>query len=75
MTKGAKTRGRRRALTQVLRSAVRKMKAKLESDDFKPTVGDFLKLVEAEKEYEKNAEEIKELKITWVDQTESEIEK
>ncbi len=52
-------------IAQLLEVAITKMEAKLETDDFKPTVGDFLKLMQLEQELAQD--EAKEIKVTWVE--------
>ncbi len=52
-------------VAKLLQSAIAKMEAKLESDDFKPSVAEFLKLVQLEQELEQD--EAKEIKVTWVE--------
>ena len=49
----------------VLTSVVTKMKGKITADEFKPTLADFLRLVQLEKEI--GEEEPKEIKVTWVE--------
>jgi hypothetical protein len=49
----------------LLTDAVKKMEAKFTADDFKPTIGDFLKLVQMEKEF--GQEMAREIKVTWVE--------
>lgn len=49
----------------VLTSVVTKMKGKITADDFKPTLADFLRLVQLEKEIGEEAP--KEIKVTWVE--------
>ena len=49
----------------VLTSVVTKMEGKLKDNEFKPTLADFLRLVQLEKEI--GEEEPKEIKVTWVE--------
>ena len=49
----------------VLTSVVTKMKGKITADEFKPSLADFLRLVQLEKEI--GEEEPKEIKVTWVE--------
>lgn len=59
---------------KLLTDAVKKMEAKFKAADFKPTIGDFLKLVQMEKEFAQ--EMAREIKVTWVETpAESEPEK
>ena len=53
---------------ELIENAVAKMKEALEDQKFKPTVADFLRLLEAEKELEDAA--IKEIKVTWIEEPE-----
>jgi hypothetical protein len=50
---------------ELIENAVAKMKEALQEQKFKPTVADFLRLLEAEKELETAA--VKEIKVTWVE--------
>jgi hypothetical protein len=50
---------------KLLTDTVEKMEAKLQAEDFKPTIGDFLKLVQIEKEF--GQEMAREIKVTWVE--------
>ena len=59
-------------VSKVLQSIITQMEKKLETSDFKPTLGDFLKLVQLEKEIEE--EELKEIKVTWVEPVKSNTE-
>jgi hypothetical protein len=49
----------------VLTAVVEKMEGKLKDSEFKPTLADFLRLVQLEKEI--GEEEPKEIKVTWVE--------
>jgi len=56
-------------VSELLAKAINVIEDRLEQD-FKPTVGDFLKLVQLEKELD--AEDMaKEIKVTWVEPTET----
>ena len=50
---------------KILTSVITKMEAKLNTDEFKPSLADYLKLVQMEKEV--GDEEPKEIKVTWVE--------
>jgi hypothetical protein len=66
--------GEKARVMKLLTDAISKMEAKFEADDFKPSIGDFLKLVQIEKEL--GQEMAKEIKVTWVESpTESAREK
>jgi len=54
-------------ISELLGKAISKFEKKLDSDDFKPTVGDYVKLVQMEQEFEKETEAPKEIKVTWVE--------
>ena len=59
-------------VSTVLKSIITKMEAKLEEADFKPSLADFLRLVQLENETEE--EEPKEIKVTWVEPDKSSTE-
>jgi hypothetical protein len=49
----------------LVKHVIRKITSKLENDELKPTVGDFIRLLQLEKEL---AEETpREIKVTWVE--------
>lgn len=50
---------------QVLASVIEKMEEKLATNEFKPSLADYLKLVQMEKEIGDEAP--KEIKVTWVE--------
>jgi len=49
----------------VLETVIKQMESKLKESEFKPSLADFLKLVQMEKELEEEAP--KEIKVTWVE--------
>jgi hypothetical protein len=51
-------------ITELLENAIAKLETKLKADDFKPSMADYLKLMQLEKEFEQ--EQVKEIKVTWV---------
>jgi|SoiMethySBSTD1v2_1073268.scaffolds.fasta_scaffold301745_2 hypothetical protein len=57
-------------ISKFLDNAMKQFEKRLESEDIKPTLGDYLKLMQIEKELDRD--EAKEIKVTWVDQEESE---
>ena len=59
----------------LLETAIRKLRERFEAQDFKPSVADYLKLVEMEDELEQSNETLKEIKVTWVEPKESVYEK
>jgi hypothetical protein len=50
---------------ELLQNAIDKIQTKLESEEFKPSIGDYVKLMQMEKEVEQ--EDIKEITVTWVE--------
>jgi hypothetical protein len=52
-------------ISALVDAALKKLEEKLTTDEFKPTVADYLKLVQLEQELEQ--EETKEIKVTWVE--------
>jgi hypothetical protein len=62
-------------VTELLQSAIDKIEDKLKGDDFKPTLGDYLKLMQIEKDLEQDSEEAKEIKVTWVEPATSDSSK
>ncbi len=65
---------RRKAQTTLVRDVIEKIEARLEKNEFKPTVADLVRLLQLEKELkeEKQAERPKEVKVSWVEQLEEE---
>ena len=51
-------------ITELLENAIGKLEQKIKADDFKPSMADYLKLMQLEKEFEQ--EQVKEIKVTWV---------
>ena len=62
-------------VAELLGTAITKLRERLAADDFKPTVADYLKLVELEEALEQSSEMVKEIKVTWVEPKESASEK
>jgi len=54
-------------LLELLEAAIDKMQKALMEEGFKPTVGDYAKLVQMEKELDEAVGETKEIKVTWVE--------
>ena len=54
-------------VAELLEKAIKKLEERLAEADFKPTVGDYLKLVQMEQELDKDSSEVKEIKVTWVE--------
>jgi hypothetical protein len=53
-----------------VKTAIEFFETKLRNGEMKPTVGEYLRLLELEKEL--NEDELKEIKITWVEPSETE---
>jgi urease gamma subunit len=49
----------------ILAKVIENMEKKLKTEDFKPSLADYLKLVQLEKDFEDG--ETKEIKVTWVE--------
>ncbi len=62
---GEPVKPRKRGKAALVSRVLRKMQKKLASDDLKPTVGDFIRLLQLEKELED--EQPREIKVSWVD--------
>ena len=52
-------------ISELLASAIKAIEARLKSKEYKPTVADYLKLLQMEQELEQDAP--KEIKVTWVE--------
>lgn len=52
-------------ISELLANAITGMESRLNAQDFKPTLGDYLKLLQMEKEMEEAGP--KEIRVTWVD--------
>ena len=52
-------------ISELLASAIKNMEERLKSSDFKPSLGDYLKLLQLEKEMEEGTPA--EIKVTWVE--------
>ena len=57
---------------KVLDSVITKMEEKLNAEEFKPSLADYLKLMQMEKDLA--GEEPKEIKVTWVEPVKSSTE-
>ena len=60
-----KSRGRRKA-SEMVEKVLKTIEEKIENADLKPTVGDYLRLLQFRKEIELD-EQPKEIKVTWVE--------
>jgi hypothetical protein len=56
---------RKLRISELLAKAIAAIESRLESKEFKPTIGDYLKLLQMEHEIEEDAP--KEIKVTWVE--------
>ena len=52
-------------ISELLANAIAGIENRLKAEDFRPTLGDYLKLLQLEKEMEDVAP--KEIRVTWVD--------
>lgn len=62
--KGSKEKTR---LVNLLAKAIKSFEKRIAAEDFKPTIAEYLKLVQLEQESEQ--ETAKEIKVTWIDPT------
>jgi hypothetical protein len=60
---------RQMGIARILESAVKNFEAKLDDQNFTPTVAEYLKLVQIEQEYEKELNPPEEIRVTWVEPT------
>jgi hypothetical protein len=56
---------RKASKAKLVTKVIKKIEKKLEADELKPTVGDFIRLLQLEKEYEE--EQPREIKVSWVE--------
>ncbi|MFN0167691.1 MAG: hypothetical protein ACKV22_14790 [Bryobacteraceae bacterium] len=68
--KTATKNGRRGRAAEVLDEVIQRFEALLKDDKVKPTVGDYIRLLQLRRELGEGEEGTKEIKITWVDQKE-----
>ena len=52
-------------VAELLESAIDKLGERLKAEEFKPSIADYLKLMQLEKEFDQ--EQVKEIKVTWVE--------
>jgi hypothetical protein len=57
----------RAKVSNLLGKAIKSFEKRIEAEDFKPTIAEYLKLVQLEQEAEQ--ETAKEIKVTWIDPT------
>jgi hypothetical protein len=62
---------RHRDNVALIRKAIQNIENKLETNEVKATIGDFIRLLQMEKELE--IEEPRDIKVTWVDSNETEV--
>jgi hypothetical protein len=60
-------------VSEALEKAIKAVEAKIKSKDFKPTMAEYLKLMQVEKELKQD--DAKEIKVTWVEPAEKSTEK
>ncbi len=58
--------GRRKSKAKLVKDVLRKMEQRLEGDDLKPSVGDFIRLLQLDKELAEGKQP-KEIKVSWVE--------
>jgi hypothetical protein len=68
--KTATKNGLRSRAAEVLDEVIQRFEALLKNDKVKPTVGDYIRLLQLRRELGEGEEGTKEIKITWVDQME-----
>ncbi len=61
---------RRRDSAALIRKAISNIESKLETNEVKATIGDFIRLLQLEKELQ--VEEPRDIKVTWVDSNQTE---
>jgi DNA-directed RNA polymerase subunit M/transcription elongation factor TFIIS len=54
-------------ISNLLEKAIKSFEKRIEAEDFKPTIAEYLKLLQLEQESEQETE--KEIKVTWIDPT------
>jgi hypothetical protein len=54
-------------IAKAVQKAITTMDAKFQAADYKPSVAEYLKLLQLEQEFEQD--EVKEIKVTWVEPT------
>lgn len=62
----------KRSKTEMVRKILQRMEDKLSKDDVKATLGDYIRLVQLEKELKD--EEPREIKVTWIEPAKTESE-
>jgi len=64
--------GKKKKASEFVEKVLERMEEKLEGDQIKPSVGDYLRLLQYREEIE--AEEPKEIRVTWVERAGGESE-
>ena len=64
--------GKKKKASEFVEKVLEKMEEKLEGDQIKPSVGDYLRLLQYREEME--ADEPKEIRVTWVEPATGESE-
>ena len=59
-------------ISDLLDTALKKFEERVAQADFNPSVADYLKLMQLKKELEEEEQEIREIKVTWIEQEGSE---
>ena len=62
----------RNRVSDLLDTALARFEARVAMEDFYPSVGDYLKLMQLKRELEEEQDIIREIKVTWVEQEGSE---
>ena len=66
---------RKLEVSEVLARAIAKFEERITEADFSPSVGDYIKLMQMKKELEEATDEVKEIKVTWVEPVTSDCER
>lgn len=56
-----------RQLPELVKKALEAFESRLQNEDFKPTLAEYLKLLQVEKEISEESEGAREITVTWVD--------
>lgn len=62
---------RAKSKAELVEKAIHSIEDKLESNDFKATLGDFIRLLELQKKLQ--VDQPREVKVTWVEPSETEL--
>ena len=58
-------------VSELLVKAIEGFESRMDAQDFKPTVAEYLKLLQMEQEMDATEDKPKEIKVTWVDPVET----